>query len=42
MGDPGGGQVNTDLVVGKVFSLVWPWNRAEWITRPKTFDALDK
>ncbi|MGH3414643.1 MAG: signal peptidase I [Marmoricola sp.] len=40
MGDPGGGFVPADLVVGKVFALVWPWNRAETIHRPATFEGV--
>jgi signal peptidase I len=40
MGDPGGGYVDDDLVVGKVFSLIWPWKRAEIVNRPKTFDDI--
>ena len=40
MGDPGGGFVSTDLVVGKVFALVWPWGRAEMIKRPATFEGI--
>jgi signal peptidase I len=37
MGGPGGGFVPDDLVVGKVFALVWPWSRAELIHTPATF-----
>ncbi len=40
MGDPGGGFVNEELVVGKVFSLIWPWKRAEFINRPGTFEDV--
>jgi signal peptidase I len=40
MGSPGGGFVGTDLVVGKVFALVWPWGRAEIIHRPATFEGI--
>ena len=40
MGDPGGGYVKDDLVVGKVFSLIWPLSRADLITRPETFDDI--
>ena len=29
--------VSTDLVVGKVFSLVWPRDRWTWISRPDNF-----
>ena len=40
MGGPGGGYVDDDLVVGKVFSLIWPWKRAEFVHRPTTFDDI--
>lgn len=42
MGSPGGGFVADNLVVGKVFALVWPWNRAEWVRRPATFNDVAK
>jgi signal peptidase I len=32
--------VDTDLVVGKVFSLVWPRDRWDWITNPGVFDDV--
>jgi len=32
--------VPEDLVVGKVFSLVWPKSRWTWITRPKSFQGI--
>ena len=40
LGDPGGGQVPVDDVVGKVFALVWPAGRAELIHRPSTFESV--
>ena len=40
MGGPGGGFVPEDLVVGKVFVLIWPWKRAEFIHRPATFEDI--
>jgi signal peptidase I len=40
MGQPGGGFVSDDLVVGKVFALVWPAGRAELIHRPSTFESV--
>jgi signal peptidase I len=40
MGGPGGGFVDEDLVVGKVFALIWPWKRAELVKRPKTFENI--
>lgn len=38
--EPGGGCVKDDLVVGKVWALIWPWKRAKWIHRPATFDDI--
>jgi signal peptidase I len=32
--------VDTDLVVGKVFALVWPQDRWDWITTPDDFDDV--
>ena len=32
-----GAFVPTDLVVGRVFVLLWPWERFDWVTRPETF-----
>jgi signal peptidase I len=40
MGQPGGGYVDEDLVVGKVWALIWPWKRAEWVHTPDTFKAI--
>ena len=40
MGDPGGGFVSDDLVVGKVWALIWPWKRAKWVHTPDTFKAI--
>ena len=40
MGDPGGGYVADDLVVGKVWALIWPWKRAGWIHTPETFEDI--
>ena len=31
---PGGGFVAEDLVVGKVFALIWPWKRPSSSTVP--------
>ena len=41
MGDPGGGLVPVDDVVGKVFSVVWPAGHATVVHRPATFDTVD-
>lgn len=40
MGEPGGGYVDVDLVVGKVWALIWPLKRAKWIHTPKTFEDI--
>ncbi len=40
MGNPGGGFVDQDLVVGKVFALIWPASRAQLIHRPSTFAGV--
>jgi signal peptidase I len=40
MGQAGGGFVADDLVVGKVWALIWPWKRAKWIHTPDTFKAI--
>ena len=32
--------VDTDLVVGKVFTLIWPRDRWRWISRPEVFDDV--
>jgi signal peptidase I len=40
LGDPGGGQVPVDDVVGKVFAVVWPMAHAKLIERPATFDGV--
>jgi len=37
LGDPGGGFVPADLVVGKVVALAWPLDRFRIIHRPATF-----
>ena len=42
LGDPGGGQVPVEDVVGKVFSVVWPLDHATLLHRPETFEALDR
>lgn len=32
--------VDTDLVVGKVFTLIWPQDRWRWIGRPEVFEDV--
>jgi len=40
LGDPGGGQVPADDVVGKVFAVVWPFGHAKLMHTPATFDSV--
>ncbi|MGB0101227.1 MAG: signal peptidase I [Nocardioides sp.] len=35
--DPDDAFVDNDLVVGKVFAVIWPQDRWDWLTRPATF-----
>ncbi|GHH67706.1 hypothetical protein GCM10017673_15140 [Streptosporangium violaceochromogenes] len=37
MGDPGGGTIPIDKVIGRAFVIVWPFSRAEVIPIPGTF-----
>ena len=41
LGDPGGGQVPADDVVGKVFAVVWPFAHAKALHTPATFDSVE-
>lgn len=41
LGNPGGGFIAEDKVVGKVFTVVWPWDHAKLLQRPATFDSVD-
>jgi signal peptidase I len=40
LGDPGGGFIDLDDVVGKVFTVVWPLGHAKLIDRPATFESV--
>jgi signal peptidase I len=40
MGSAGGGMVSDDLVVGKVWALIWPMKRARWVHTPATFASV--
>jgi signal peptidase I len=40
LGDPGGGQVPTDDLVGKVFAVVWPLGHAKTLPTPATFSSV--
>lgn len=37
MGDPGGGTIPADKVIGRAFVIVWPFNRAKILPIPETF-----
>jgi signal peptidase I len=41
LGDPGGGFIPVEDVVGKVALVVWPWDHASLLDRPATFETLD-
>jgi signal peptidase I len=41
MGDPGGGFVPEDNVVGKVFAVVWPLGHTKFLQRPETFEGVE-
>ncbi len=43
LGDPGGGFVPVDRVIGRAFAIVWPVSNAQFLEIPATFDqpALD-
>jgi signal peptidase I len=38
MGDPGGGFVPVDRVIGRAFAIVWPISSAQFLEIPATFD----
>ncbi|MEU0518664.1 signal peptidase I [Streptosporangium sp. NPDC006007] len=38
LGDPGGGTIPVDKVIGRAFVIVWPFSRAEIIPIPDTFN----
>jgi signal peptidase I len=40
LGDPGGGAVPVDRVVGRAFVVVWPFSSARWLRQPATFEQL--
>ena len=42
LGDPGGGMVPVEDVVGKVFSVVWPLDHATLLERPQTFESVNE
>lgn len=38
MGDPGGGFVPVDMVIGRAFAVVWPLGNAQFLEIPATFE----
>jgi signal peptidase I len=40
LGDPGGGTVPLDKVVGRAVAVVWPLKRAGWLSVPHSFEGL--
>jgi signal peptidase I len=42
LGDPGGGTIPVDDVVGKVFVTVWPLDRAGLTDQPDAFDRVEE
>lgn len=40
LGDPGGGTVPLDKVVGRAVAVVWPLGRAGWLPIPESFERL--
>ena len=42
LGDPGGGMVPVDRVIGRAFSIVWPLDRAQFLPIPESFAILDQ
>lgn len=43
LGEPGGGTIPVDKVVGRAFLIVWPLPKVGWLSPPRTFEqpALD-
>ena len=43
-GEPGGGAIPIDSVIGRAFVIIWPFTDASLLTRPDTFDnqAMDE
>lgn len=42
LGDPGGGMVPENRVIGRAFAIVWPLGRAQFIPIPEAFEAIDE
>jgi signal peptidase I len=41
LGDPGGGFVPVDRVLGKAFAIIWPWDRMQWLNDPSWVKSLN-
>ena len=41
LGDPGGGMVPVDRVIGRAFAIVWPLDRLQFLPIPETFEQPD-
>lgn len=40
-GDPGGGFVPEDRVLGRAFSVIWPWQRVQLLSNPQWADTMN-
>ncbi|MCH9815606.1 MAG: signal peptidase I [Actinomycetia bacterium] len=41
-GDPGGGFVPVDRVLGEAFAVIWPWDQIQWISEPAWAEQLNQ
>ncbi|MCB0917084.1 MAG: signal peptidase I [Actinobacteria bacterium] len=41
-GEPGGGFVPVDAVLGKAFAIIWPWDQIQWVDQPVWADQLNE
>ncbi len=41
LGDPGGGMVPVERVIGRAFAVVWPLDRLQFLPIPETFEQPD-
>ncbi len=42
LGDPGGGFVPVDRVIGRAFAVLWPGDNAQWLEIPSAFQAIEE
>lgn len=40
-GDPGGGFVHVDRVLGKAFAVIWPWSEIQMLSNPQWAEAMN-